>query len=146
MTVRGPASQPLPASVSTAEQSNTSIIFGERLIMKLFRRLEPGLNPDLEIGRFLTERSSFANIPPLAGAIEYRSAGVPMSLALLQGFVPNHGDAWYYTLGVIAQSFKRLLAAPGDYGEPGAGATAPLGLADSDLPPAARALLGDYLA
>ena len=60
--------------VGTAEQSNTSIIYGDRLIMKLFRKLDPGLNPDLEIGRFLTERG-FSGSPPAAGAIEYRPTG-----------------------------------------------------------------------
>src|SRR5215212_7792696 len=58
----GPDRTVLEPKIVTAEQSNSSIIYGDRLIMKLFRRLEPGLNPDLEIGRFLTERAHFANV------------------------------------------------------------------------------------
>ena len=51
----------------SAEQSNTSIVYGDSLILKLFRRLEAGINPDLEISRFLTERHQFAHMPKLAG-------------------------------------------------------------------------------
>jgi trehalose synthase-fused probable maltokinase len=92
------SSTPQPR-VGTAEQSNTSIIFGDRFILKLFRRLEMGTSPDLEIGRFLT-RQGFPHTPALAGALEYvkLSEGEPMTLAILQGFVPNRGDAWSYTL------------------------------------------------
>jgi maltose alpha-D-glucosyltransferase/alpha-amylase len=143
--LHGPGDAPLAPTVSTAEQSNTSVIFGERLIMKLFRRLEPGLNPDLEIGRFLTERSDFAHIPLLAGAIEYRRDGVPMSLALLQGFVPNRGDAWYYSLEMIAEAFQRLLAAPGEFQEPTVPDPPLLNMLEQPLPALAHALLGEYL-
>ena len=59
---------------SRREQSNTSVLFGDRLILKLFRRLEPGINPDLEIGRFLTEQTGFRHTPPVAGALEYPPA------------------------------------------------------------------------
>ena len=108
--LRGDRAQPLEPQVGTAEQSNTSIIYGGQLIMKLFRKLEPGLNPDLEIGRFLTERG-FRNTPPTAGAIEYRAGGEPAGLAFLQGFVANQGDAWSFTLRAIAGSLERVLAA-----------------------------------
>jgi len=141
----GPSDAPLAPSVSTAEQSNTSVIFGERLIMKLFRRLEPGLNPDLEIGRFLTERSEFANIPPVAGAIEYRRDDARTSLALLQGFVPNRGDSWYYTLETIAEAYKRVLAAPREFPEPDAPDRPLLDMLERPLPPTAHALIGGYL-
>ncbi|PYX46050.1 MAG: maltose alpha-D-glucosyltransferase, partial [Acidobacteria bacterium] len=55
---------------ASAEQSNTSILFGDRFILKLFRRQEPGVNPDAEIGQYLTEKTNFAQIPPFAGSIE----------------------------------------------------------------------------
>ncbi|HEY2760165.1 MAG TPA: maltose alpha-D-glucosyltransferase, partial [Pirellulales bacterium] len=56
---------PMAASAAKMDQSNSSIIYGDKAIMKLFRRVEPGINPDLEIGRFFAERCEFANSPPL---------------------------------------------------------------------------------
>jgi trehalose synthase-fused probable maltokinase len=95
-------------AIMKAEQSNTSVVYGDRLILKLFRRPEEGINPDLEIGRFLTE-GGFSHIPPVAGAIEYRPvAGAPHSLAILQGFVANQGDAWGFTLDALDHYFARL--------------------------------------
>ena len=88
----------LEAALSTAEQSNNSVVFGERMIMKLFRRLDEGENPDLEVGRFLTERAGFSNVAPVAGSLEYRAPGrAPGTLGMLQGYVPNQGDAWAHT-------------------------------------------------
>jgi maltose alpha-D-glucosyltransferase/alpha-amylase len=93
--------QPLAARVMRAEQSNTSIVYGDRLILKLFRRLETGLNPDLEISAHLTRRG-FQHTPPVAGAIKYRHGDAePWSLASLQRYVPNQGDAWQYTLASL---------------------------------------------
>ena len=89
----------LEATLSTAEQSNNSVVFGERMILKLFRRLEEGENPDLEVGRFLTEKADFKHVAPVAGSLEYRVTGrPPATLGMLQGYVPNQGDAWTHTL------------------------------------------------
>ena len=85
------------------EQSNSSIRYGHDLILKLFRRQEPGVQPELEIGRFLAERTSFRQAPPLAGSIDYLAPdGSVSSLAVLQRFVPNRGDAWRTTLDRLA--------------------------------------------
>jgi maltose alpha-D-glucosyltransferase/alpha-amylase len=93
--------------VSRAEQSNTSLIFGDQLIIKLFRRVDEGVNPDLEIGRFLTEKTSFTQIAPVAGSIEYGvKRAEPMSLFIAQRFVPNEGDAWQYTLDALGSYFE----------------------------------------
>jgi maltose alpha-D-glucosyltransferase/alpha-amylase len=105
--LRGPETVRLEAQLSVAEQSNNSIIFGERLMLKVFRRLEEGVNPELEVGRFLTEKTNFAQIAPLAGSLEYRRGkGEPVSIAILQGYVPNQGDAWQYTLNTLAHFFS----------------------------------------
>jgi maltose alpha-D-glucosyltransferase / alpha-amylase len=95
------------ARILKAEQSNTSIIFGDRFIMKLFRKLESGLNPDIEMGRFLTETAHFPHTPPLAGWIDYKvGRGDARNLAILQGFVPNQGDAWQFTLAELQRYFE----------------------------------------
>src|SRR5579863_2138458 len=92
-----------------AEQSNTSIIYGNRLILKFFRRIQEGLNPDLEIGQFLTEKTSLKSVPPLAGTLEYRARdGKPMAQGMLQKFVPNQGDAWGFTLKSLANYYDAV--------------------------------------
>jgi maltose alpha-D-glucosyltransferase/alpha-amylase len=86
------------------EQSNSSLRYGHDLILKLFRRQEPGVQPELEIGRFLAERTSFRHAPPLAGSIDYLAPdGSVSSLGVLQRFVPNRGDAWRTTLDRLAR-------------------------------------------
>ena len=108
--IRG--SIPLSAMIGRAEQSHTSIIFGDKLILKCFRRLEEGENPDLEIGSFLT-RVGFPHSAAVAGAIEFRhSLGrEPITLAILHNFVPNQGDAWTYALKELGEYYKTLRAA-----------------------------------
>jgi maltose alpha-D-glucosyltransferase/alpha-amylase len=106
-----PSHAALPQRLVKSEQSNSSIIFGDLLIMKLFRRQQPGENPDCELARYLTEHTGFRRIPPFAGSIDYyRGAGEPYTLAMLQGLVANDGDGLNWTLQHIAQS-----ASPTDY-------------------------------
>jgi trehalose synthase-fused probable maltokinase len=93
--------------LGSAEQSNTSIIFGDRAIMKLFRRLETGENPDVEIGRFLTTRTSFRGTPTLLGLAKLEtSAGTSVS-GILQTFVARSTDAWKYALESARADFVR---------------------------------------
>ena len=94
----------LPSRKGSAEQSNSSLLFGDRLILKLFRRVQPGENPDAEIGRFLTEVAHFRNIAPFAGELVYTGKAdedQPTTIGLLQGLVANQGDGWYWTLDEI---------------------------------------------
>jgi maltose alpha-D-glucosyltransferase/alpha-amylase len=94
-----------------AEQSNSSVAFGDRLVLKLFRRLDLGINPELEIGRFLTDRAGFAHVPPVAGAIELHGRGTSArTLGVLHGFVPNEGDAWSYTQDRVRGYLEGALA------------------------------------
>jgi maltose alpha-D-glucosyltransferase/alpha-amylase len=104
--------EPVPEpALLRAQQSNTSVVYGDRFILKVFRRLEEGMNPELEVGRFLAEKTSFTQAPPLAGALEYRrSWGEPMTLAVLHGLVPNQGDAWQLTQDSLGRYFERVLA------------------------------------
>ena len=88
----------LAPRLAGGEQTNNSVLFGERMIMKLFRRVEDGINPDIEVSRFLTD-VGFPNIAPLAGALLYRrDRGRTAALAVLQAYVPNQGDAWTHAL------------------------------------------------
>ncbi|HET7710899.1 MAG TPA: maltose alpha-D-glucosyltransferase, partial [Thermoanaerobaculia bacterium] len=101
----------LEVHVLRAEQSNTATVYGDRLFMKMFRRLEPGINTDLEVTRFLNEETSFKNVPKLAGHLEYSSEDQEAtSLAILQGYVETSGDAWQYTIDSLGRYFERLLS------------------------------------
>jgi maltose alpha-D-glucosyltransferase/alpha-amylase len=81
------------------EQSNTSILYGQHLFMKVFRRIESGLSPDIEVTRYLSEVRAFGHVPPFAGSIEFRFAdGGLAPFALLLGWVENSGDAWAWAL------------------------------------------------
>ena len=102
---------PLTPRLSQAEQSNSSVVFGDRLILKLFRRIEQGQNPDLELTAHLTARQ-FRNVPALVGAIDDRTTTSQVwTLAALQEFVPNQGDAWQYLLNRL-QAFLGNIDAP----------------------------------
>jgi maltose alpha-D-glucosyltransferase/alpha-amylase len=94
--------------VLTGEQSNTSVIYGSRLILKFFRRIEEGENPDLEIGRFLTDKARFPHVPKIAGFVEYESRGTKATQAILREFVPNQGDAWRYAVKTLTSFYEQV--------------------------------------
>jgi len=110
----------LSPRVLDVEQSNSAIVYGDRLFLKLYRRLEEGVNPEVEILRFLTEKTSFKHFPAFAGAIEYRRRGrrQAVTAALLLEAVESLSDAWIFVRGSAARFLKRALAAgktfPGD--------------------------------
>ena len=105
--IRGSAETPLALRRGSAEQSNTLLFYDDRLILKLYRRPQPGPNPDCEMRRYLTEKARFTGVPPFAGAIEYVPAdGEPTALAMLQGFVANQGDGWTLTLEELARYYE----------------------------------------
>ena len=84
--------RPLKIVVSKAEQSNSTVFYGEQFLLKLYRRLEEGVNPELEIESFLTDTLAFPHAPPLVGAIEYVSRRrTPVTIGVLEGFVHNEG-------------------------------------------------------
>ncbi len=88
------------------EQSNTSIVFNEKHVLKIFRRIYPAVNPDYEISRFLTERMHFPNSPAYSGSINMQGPEGMITLGLMQELVANQGDAWNFTLEKIDKIFK----------------------------------------
>jgi len=93
--------------IGSAEQSNTSIIYGDSLILKLFRRLQAGENPDVEIGRFLTEVAHFERIAPFLGEMSMTSStGEKTTVAMLQGLVANEGDGWAWFLKELSGFYQ----------------------------------------
>ena len=135
----------LPAMPIGSEQSNSSVIFGDRMILKLYRALEHGINPDLEIGRFLTQRG-FEWVPAVCGALEYAGIDGSRSVAAIaQQFVPNQGDVFNYTLDAIGDYLERAVA---DAEAPVIGSLGAAGLlaaATEELPPIAHRTVGSYL-
>jgi maltose alpha-D-glucosyltransferase/alpha-amylase len=108
---RAPADTLAPITRGAPDQSNTSVMFGRRLVMKVFRRLESGPNPDLEIGEYLTERR-FPRVPPLVGSISYAADELPASIAMLQEYVWNQGNGWQVTIDELGRYFERVEAMP----------------------------------
>ncbi len=99
--------EPVRVSRTSAEQSNTSIIYSDRFILKLFRRLQPGVNPDYEIGRQLSETAGFTRVPAIAGAFEYaRVAEPPATLAMMQQLVKSQGDGWTHATDEVQRFYE----------------------------------------
>jgi maltose alpha-D-glucosyltransferase/alpha-amylase len=95
-----------------AEQSNTSIVYSDRALLKIFRRALPGLNPDVEIGGHLTEKTDFRDLPQVAGALNYqRKSGEPITIGVLQQYVDNQGDGFHIVTDELARYFLRMLTA-----------------------------------
>ncbi len=93
------------------EQSNTSIIYNDKFVLKFFRRIYANTNPDYEINRFLTESKRFKNTPAYTGSINLPyGKNDNITLGLMQELVPNQGDAWQYMLGVLDKVFLNLKA------------------------------------
>ena len=137
--VRG--TDPVPARVSSAEQSNTNILFDQKMIMKLFRRIEPGQNPDVEIGRFLTEVAHFPRIATFLGQIDLKAAPETTTTAMLQQLVANEGDGWQWTLDDLARYYESVSGCP----PPPESEPATL-LTDGQIPKDADEKAGLYLA
>jgi maltose alpha-D-glucosyltransferase/alpha-amylase len=107
---RTPSSQ-----VLSAEQSNSAVLYKNKFFLKLYRKLEDGVNPDVEVTRFLTEQAKFANVPAFLGALEYRRPKVePTVVCLLQSAIANEGDAWTLTLDAMGRYYERVLTRKAD--------------------------------
>ena len=107
--LRGEDERPLAVKRGPATSSNSLVFFGRRLLFKLFRRLEIGVNPDYEVGRFLTDERHFDRIPPVAGTITYQSKekSGAYTLGILQALVPNQGDGWGHAVDELGRYYDR---------------------------------------
>jgi maltose alpha-D-glucosyltransferase / alpha-amylase len=144
--LRGEPDASLECAVMKAEQTNTSIGYGDRFVLKILRRVEEGVNLDLEIGRFLTEKTTFKYNAPVAGFLEYRrNRQEPVSLGILNRFVPNQGDAWKYTVDAVGHYFDRALAQPREIAPELLPHLSLLALAKEEFPTVATEMIGPYL-
>lgn len=147
--------------------NNNSVVYGEltaggtapqnRLLLKLFRKIEEGINPDLEIRRFLSQRATSLGLPQqhfatLAGALEYRRRGKtgstsqPMTVGILQEFIPDTRSGWDYTLDSLRDYFDRVTVRDAEISEVPVLSGSLLDLQQQDLPELAAQTMGSYLA
>ncbi|PZX19849.1 maltose alpha-D-glucosyltransferase/alpha-amylase [Palleronia aestuarii] len=100
--------EPGEPRLMSAEQSNASIAFSDKVILKLYRRLQEGVQPDIEVARFLTEKTDFTASPALLGTIDWtRDDGTTTTLAAAFEFVRNQGDAWTYVTEALDRDLER---------------------------------------
>ncbi|MDZ4819262.1 MAG: maltose alpha-D-glucosyltransferase [Planctomycetota bacterium] len=134
--LRNQPKESLSGSFLGSDQSNSSVSYGEHAIAKIFRRIEIGQNPELEIGRQLAEDRCFANTPRLYGAIEYRRPEDPeaFTLAVMHEYIPNSVTAWKHTLDTVGRYLEECLANRADSTLPEAPSQTLLQLASAEIP------------
>ncbi|MEM6522348.1 MAG: maltose alpha-D-glucosyltransferase [Bacteroidota bacterium] len=107
------------SKVLKADQSNTAIIYNDQYFFKFYRKIEKEINPDLEIIRFLSEKTTFNNAPKYAGGVEFKTnSGENIVFGLLQGMVENQGDAWVMTTDALGRYFDRVFIKVGREDKP----------------------------
>jgi maltose alpha-D-glucosyltransferase/alpha-amylase len=119
------------------DQRNTLIRYGDRFVLKVFRRVEQGVNPEVEVGTFLTDRGA-PFVPAVAGSLEYRRDGVAMSLGVLNAFVPNQSDGWRHARDVLGRFFEAALTSSDVPPQP------PRPPSDEPMPERVLELMGEY--
>ncbi len=127
------------------ESSNTAVVLGERLMLKLYRRVEEGIQPEVEINRVLATKARFERLPALRGSLQYRSErGELSTLGIVREYVAGEGDAWRLTLDALHRYFDLILA---DRGNPPSieSQRSAVELSDQEIPVPVRELLGSYL-
>ena len=116
----GALAEDLHSRALGVEQSNTSVVYNNEFFLKLYRKVEEGESPDIEVTRFLSERAHYANVPPFAGQIAYQPTGAnrpPQVLAMLQNWVASEGDAWTLTIDAATRYLERVMAERGSLGD-----------------------------
>ncbi|OHB56554.1 MAG: maltose alpha-D-glucosyltransferase [Planctomycetes bacterium GWF2_50_10] len=106
------------SEVVKSEQSNTSFVYENKLILKLYRKLEDGMNPDLELQAFLSDKADFKHVPAFCGAAEYIAGErEPVLMGLLQGYVVNEGDGWAFAQNALSNYIEAVLGSKADWEE-----------------------------
>ena len=143
---RTPAPGGISASLAVHDETDTTVVFGNRFVLRLLRRLEEGLHPDLEVARFLTERA-FPHAAPLQGSLDYRRRGGVTTLALLYGHVAREGDAWRLAMDDLGRYFERVLSRVSGGVLPAAPAVTGdvVAMARGSIPHEAREAIGPFL-
>jgi maltose alpha-D-glucosyltransferase/alpha-amylase len=137
---------PISTKLVAEHTTSAAVAFADRLLLRMLRHIEPGIHPQVEIGRYLTHRKGFEHVAALVGTLEYRRRGAePTTLAILHRFVPNEGTAWQYTLDELSRFFERVLALPPEQRQPPIPPLSQAGLAQGDMPPLVQELIGRYL-
>jgi maltose alpha-D-glucosyltransferase/alpha-amylase len=106
-----------PSTPLTAEQSNSSVTLGNQAIFKFIRRFEEGVNPAVELGRFLSERARFPYAPRSGGSIEYRAdtpGAEPATVAVLEELIEHEDVGWDYVVDALTHGLEEALAHSGD--------------------------------
>jgi len=134
---------PLEPRTMGVEQSNTSIVFGDSFVLKVFRRLDSGINPDLEIGAFLTEKG-FEYSPRVKGFLQYDMDDESACAGILHQFVPNQGDAWSYTLDILGGYLERIMTLDPRVQKNLPSSVNILETGEDDIPPAVFDLIHPY--
>ncbi|MFB2971365.1 maltose alpha-D-glucosyltransferase [Aerosakkonema sp. BLCC-F183] len=129
------------------EHRNTSVIYGDRFILKLFRKLDEGINPDLEIRHFLGEKKLLKHFAPLAGKLEYRRAkSAPITVGILQQYIQDARNSWDYTLDSLRDYFDRVMSQQATTTLVPVFSGSLLELQAAEIPELARQTIGSYLA
>jgi len=137
---------PVDASSATEDASSIAVTLAHRLVLKVLRQIEPGIHPQVEIGRYLTHRKGFEHVAAIVGTLEYRQRGSePTTLAILHRYVHNEGTAWQYTLDELSRFYERVLALPMEEQKPPLPARSAGGLAEGEMPPLVQELIGRYI-
>ncbi|HEX4165121.1 MAG TPA: maltose alpha-D-glucosyltransferase [Bryobacteraceae bacterium] len=139
----------LEPHVFPSSEIDTSIRFGDRYVLKLLRKIEPGIHPGVEMGQLLTEKLAFPNAAPFAGYLEYQTTGREKTIvALLHGFVQNEGNAWQATRRQLQQFIDRIIESSVPPADLRTLTPTEIYALDSALaipPPLANELIGPYL-
>jgi maltose alpha-D-glucosyltransferase/alpha-amylase len=134
---------PEPSATKT-EQRNTAIIYGDKYILKLFRRIEAGVHPGREAAQFLADRN-FPRVPPFAGSLEFQSDdGERTCVGLLHGYIANATDGWQFTLDALRRYFDRVRTLPTEARDDGSADASLIDLAEHGVSDPAAEIIGTY--